>query len=330
MTDTRLNALKQWVSSMPDINARSIEPASADASFRRYFRVIEQDRTTIVMDAPPEKEDIQPFIDIAQRLQQQDVHVPHILAVENDQGYLLLEDLGNRDYLATLKEDNADNLYTDAINALLRIQSAEYSGLPEYDQGLLLNEMELFSNWFLNTHLGVKLNRTEQQNLSTIYQALAASALEQPTTFTHRDYHSRNLMVTDQNNPGVIDFQDAANGPFTYDLVSLLRDCYITWPKKRIEKWHNLYLKKYLQQNPENQVSKQQFLAWFDLMGVQRHLKAIGIFSRLSHRDNKHGYLGDIPTTLAYITSIGQHYPLLKPLLDIIKNYDIEAQVLTP
>ena len=329
MPDARLDALKLWVNSMPDINSISIDPASADASFRRYFRVSEQHRTMIVMDAPPEKEDIQPFIEIAQRLQQQDVHVPHIMAIESDQGFLLLEDLGHIDYLDHLKVINADSLYQDAINSLLHIQSADSTGLPEYNQDLLLSEMQLFTTWFLNIHLNIELTTEEQNNLDSVYQALAVNALEQPTTFTHRDYHSRNLMLTDINNPGVIDFQDAVKGPLSYDLVSLLRDCYIAWPNEQIEQWQALYLNKYLEQNPENNISKKQFSIWFDLMGVQRHLKAIGIFSRLSHRDAKHGYLGDIPRTLAYITSIGKqpHYTLLTPLLDIIKRYDIEARV---
>ncbi len=327
MTDPRFDALQQWLNSLPDIHAIAIEPASSDASFRRYFRITEKNRTIIAMDAPPEKEDIEPFIDIARRLQNQGVHVPRIIAINNDQGYLLLEDLGDMDYLDSLKETNADKLYRDAIDSLLCIQSADTTDLPEYDQDLLLEEMDLFSTWFLDVHLRLQLSKKERHDLDEVYLTLATSALEQPTTFTHRDYHSRNLMVINTGNPGVIDFQDAVNGPFSYDLVSLLRDCYITWPTAQIEQWQSIYLKKYLENNPGKCISNKQFASWFDLMGVQRHLKAIGIFARLSHRDNKHCYIDDIPRTLAYITSVGQLYPLLEPLLDIIKRYDIEAGI---
>jgi len=298
--DTRLNQLEHWLTTELEFKSFTIEPASADASFRRYFRVTSNQQTWIAMDAPPDKEDCEPFIEIARMIEATGVQAPHIFNYNKKDGYLLLSDLGSQAYLDKLNNESANDLYADAINALIKMQTIN-ENLPDYDNKLLNFEMSLFSDWYLSEHLSIKLNDKQKHTLSQCYNLLSSNALEQPQTFVHRDYHSRNLMITTQNNPGVIDFQDAVSGPITYDLVSLLKDCYIAWPRKKIELWIDYFMQS---SSLCSHIEQQQFIKWFDLMGMQRHLKAVGIFARLNHRDGKPNYLNDIPRTLTYIFDV--------------------------
>lgn len=311
----RLNLLTHWLKNDLGLPAFDIAPASTDASFRRYFRINFNGETRIVMDAPPEKENIEPFIRISSILHDAGLNVTEVLASNIEQGFLLLSDLGSEQYLAALNEDSVEQLYSDAIDALACMQSRSPcdKGLPSYDRKLLLQEMELFREWYLGHHLGLELSAQERSILDDAFSLLAESALEQPQVFVHRDYHSRNLMVC-ENNPGILDFQDAVVGPVTYDLVSLLRDCYIAWPRERVEAWALDFYHRSLDSGVLNVQDEERFLCWFDLMGVQRHLKAIGIFARLNHRDGKPGYLDDIPRTLAYVQEVCCRYPQLSAL----------------
>jgi len=322
--DKRLQQLKLWLNIQLNTDQYTITVASADASFRRYFRVQNDNQTMIVMDAPPEKEDCKPFVDIAKQLRQAGINAPDILAEEHEQGFLLLSDLGDTQYLSELNADRVDHLYKDAINTLIKMQSTSTSTIPAYDRDLLQTEMNLFPEWFLNKHLGIELNKNQTGLLSTAFECLTENALQQPAVFVHRDYHSRNLMLTAENNPGVLDFQDAVSGAVTYDLASLLKDCYISWPRKQTEQW----VQYYLQQAHQHQLIDTHFtfddvIKWFDLMAVQRHLKAIGIFARLDIRDNKPGYLNDIPRTFQYIIDSCERYELLKPLQTLLQQLKI-------
>jgi aminoglycoside/choline kinase family phosphotransferase len=311
----RLEQLKHWLESELSFREYTLKPASADASFRRYFRVIHEGASFIVMDAPPGKEDSRPFITVAGLLLDAGLNVPEVVDTDLARGFLLLSDLGSQPYLEALNEASVDRLYGDALGALVSIQTCRPGDgvLPDYDRELLLAEMGLFREWLLGRHLGLTLAAAESDMLDTVFALLADNALEQPRVCVHRDYHSRNLMVTRQNNPGILDFQDAVVGPVCYDLVSLLRDCYIDWPRERVEDWALGYKELALQSGilREEHEDPAQFLRWFDLMGVQRHLKAAGIFARLNHRDGKPGYLGDIPRTLGYVVEVaGRHAEL--------------------
>lgn len=317
---TRLNALKDWLGQHTDAQDIELIPASSDASFRRYYRLRDALEGYVVMDAPPEQENSQPFVDVTQRLSQGGINVPQIIQADLEQGYLLISDLGRQHYLQVLNEDNADSLYGEAIDTLLTIQGISPTGLAPYDRAQLWREMELFREWFLTTHLGLRLDAKQDQALDKTFEALCAAALEQPRVLVHRDYHSRNLMYTTQNNPGVLDYQDAMHGPLTYDLVSLLRDCYIAWPRARTEAWALSYRDKAVQARLIDPVSDTDFLRWFDLMGVQRHLKAIGIFARLNYRDGKKDYLQDIPRTLNYILETGPRYEETQALLHLLNG----------
>lgn len=312
--DSRLETLKDWVSTVLDIRDYELRPASADASFRRYFRVTSRGATHIVMDAPPDKENLLPFIEIAQRLHRLGLNVPEVLDQDLERGYLLLSDLGHDMYLPLLNPDSVERLYGDALAALVILQGGIFTDpqfLPEYNETLLRREMELFREWYLGRHLGLSLTSSQNITLDKAFIALTSSALAQPRIWVHRDYHSRNLMVTTRNNPGILDFQDAVRGPITYDLVSLLRDCYIAWPRAQVEEWALGYQGRALQAGLPVGEDEAQFLRDFDLMGVQRHLKATGIFARLNHRDAKPGYLQDIPRTLGYVVEVSaRHAPL--------------------
>jgi aminoglycoside/choline kinase family phosphotransferase len=318
----RLEQLKQWLESELEFRDYTINPASSDASFRRYFRVVHNGENFIVMDAPPEQEDSRPFIKISKLLFDAGLHVPEVIDNDLEQGFLLLSDLGSMPYLDALGESSVERLYGDALGALATLQTCATDGLPAYDRDLLLREMELFREWLVEKHLGIALDAADNDMLDATFTLLADNALAQPQVFVHRDYHSRNLMVTRRNNPGILDFQDAVRGPVTYDLVSLLRDCYIEWPRTRVEEWALGYRKLALQSGilREEQEDPQQFLCWFDLMGAQRHLKAAGIFARLNHRDGKPGYLADIPRTLGYITGLSERHPGLAGLCAFIDN----------
>ncbi len=310
-SDSRAHALLQWLTRDLGLEIQKLEPASSDASFRRYFRVWHAGGSHIVMDAPPDKENLAAFIRNARLLQTAHLHVPDILGGHLAQGFLLLEDLGRESYLDGLRDENADQLYGNALASLYRLQSRidlKSSGLPAYDQALLSRELEIFYEWFLEKRLGIVLPVALRQTLD---DDLITSALEQPRVCVHRDFHSRNLMLLDAElEPGIIDFQDAVVGPITYDVVSLLRDCYIRWPEARVLAWLEAYYQQ-LFAAEWVQVDFAQFRRWFDLMGLQRHLKAVGIFSRLDLRDNKSGYLADIPRTMGYITDICSLYPEL-------------------
>ncbi len=317
----RLEQLNHWLSHELRLPAYQIAPASADASFRRYFRVRFDDQSWIVMDAPPEQEDIRPFVRLARELHAIGLNVPEIAAEEMTQGFLLLSDLGDRPYLAELNDATVERLYGDALGALVVLQACGPGAeeLPPYDEVLLRREMELFRDWYLGRHLGLALSTAEQGVIDDGFSKLAAAALEQPRVAVHRDYHSRNLMVA-PHNPGILDFQDAVFGPVTYDLVSLLRDCYIAWPQAQVEAWALGYQDLALHSGIVRDHDEERFLRWFDWMGVQRHLKATGIFARLNHRDGKPGYLQDIPRTLGYVREVAGRYAALADLAALIEE----------
>jgi aminoglycoside/choline kinase family phosphotransferase len=323
-SDLRLESLKQWIKRQPGLNNIEIAPASADASFRRYFRITYPGGTLIAMDAPPEQENVSPFIDITHRLEKANLHAPHIHASDLEQGFLLLDDLGSQDFLRGLSRDSVDKLYGDALAALVKIQSADTKDLTLYNNKLLAVELSLFQDWYLGVHLGIELSQGQREQLGRVFSALIDNALEQPQVFVHRDYHSRNLMVTAENNPGIIDYQDAVFGPITYDLVSLLRDCYISWPTEQVKAWALHYRDQAVANELMAPTQDQQFLRWFDLMGIQRHLKAIGIFARLNHRDGKPGYLGDIPRTLNYVLKIAPGYEETERLVGLLNDFGIK------
>ncbi len=318
----RLEILRRWVAERLGREDFSLRPASEDASFRSYFRVQYDATSYIVMDAPPAKEDSKPFIEVSRSFHALGLNVPEVLEVDLQRGFLLLTDLGSRLYLDALNEDNVERLYGDAMGALLVLQACGPAAdqLPAYDHRLLWDEMELFRDWLLQRHLGIELGPDQQQLLDKAFAKLAEMALQQPRTCVHRDYHSRNLMVTEKNNPGILDFQDAVIGPITYDLVSLLRDCYIDWPRASVLEWLLGYRELALQSGVLRDVEEQQFLRWFDWMGVQRHLKAAGIFARLHYRDGKEGFLQDIPRTVGYISEVAGRYEELADLHDLVET----------
>lgn len=317
----RLEQLKHWLSHSLGLPDYRIAPASSDASFRRYFRIRFDGESRIVMDAPPDKEDSRPFVRIGRQLRSIGLNVPEILAEDLSQGFLLLSDLGSQQYLDVLDMQNVERLYGDAMGALATLQSRGPDGgeLPPYDRELLWREMELFREWYLGKHLGVELDDSEHRLVDESFELLAESALEQPAVSVHRDYHSRNLMVSEQN-PGILDFQDAVYGPLTYDLVSLLRDCYIEWPRQQVEQWALGYQDMAVEHGILRERQEERFLRWFDLMGVQRHLKATGIFARLNHRDGKPGYLKDIPRTMGYVAEVCGRYPELSAFKALLEE----------
>ncbi len=314
----RLTQLQQWLNSLSENTYTDLRSASADASFRQYFRVTnnKDNKTYIVMDAPPEKEDCHPFLLVTDLIRGVGVNAPDVISLDIQQGFLLLDDLGSRPYLDYLDDDSANKLYSDAIDALVKMQTID-GMLPAYDEERLQTEMDLFETWYLNRHLDIQLNDKQKASLNQTFDLLIKNASEQPQVFVHRDYHSRNLMITDENNPGVIDYQDAVIGPITYDLVSLFKDCYIEWPRERIELWLELYLARI---SPDRLIDKDTLIRWFDLMGVQRHLKVLGIFARLNYRDGKSQYLDDLPLTLKYVLDMCQQYDELQPLKQLFEE----------
>ena len=326
MTDFRLAQIKEWVTETLDVSEYELRPASSDASFRRYFRVLVPGATHIVMDAPPDKQGLQPFLTIGARLRAFGLQVPEVLDQDLVRGFLLLGDLGDQTYLQVLNEANADRLYGDALGALRVLQHGGQSApgfLPAYDASLLRRELGIFHEWYLGRHLSVMLSARQRAALVQAESVLMAAALEQPKVWVHRDYHSRNLMLTTRNNPGILDFQDAVYGPVTYDLVSLLRDCYIAWPQERLEVWLAQHQEAAHAMGLPVGRDRVQFRRWFDLMGAQRHLKAAGIFARLHHRDHKPGYLADIPRTLSYVWAVCRRYPELAGLGRLLDELEI-------
>ncbi len=321
-SDARLKSLTQWVSEVVGIKAPVLRPASTDASFRRYFRVQAGPESYIAMDAPPAQEDLGPYLRVAERLWALGLNVPKTLQRDLERGFLLISDLGERLYLDHLSEATVERLYGDALSALIVLQAGSLTDpefLPEYDAALLRRELELFRDWYLVRHRGLRLTDAQLAAFETGMARLIRSALEQPRVWVHRDYHSRNLLWTAVNNPGIVDFQDAVHGPVTYDLVSLLRDCYIAWPRDRVEDWALGYFDLAAQSGVPVGEDERLFLKWFDWMGVQRHLKASGIFARLNHRDGKAGYLKDIPRTLGYALEVSGRYPELAPLHELLR-----------
>ncbi len=318
----RQSQLQQWLESLAENTYTNLQPASADASFRKYFRVsnTQDNKTYIAMDAPPEKENSHQFVLVTELIRSVGVNAPDIIALDLQQGFLLLDDLGSKPYLDYLTIDTAENLYIDAINALVKMQTID-AMLPAYDEKLLQTEMDLFETWYLNRHLDIQLSEDQKASLDSIFTLLIKSAIQQPQVFVHRDYHSRNLMITD-NNPGVIDYQDAVIGPITYDLVSLFKDCYIEWPGEKIEHWLDLYLARL---TPTHFIEKATLKRWFDLMGVQRHLKVLGIFARLNYRDGKSHYLNDLPLTLKYIVDTCDRYKELQPLKQLLEETAVRS-----
>ncbi|HEX3395802.1 MAG TPA: phosphotransferase [Steroidobacteraceae bacterium] len=328
-SDSRLANLTQWVIEDLGFAGASIAPASVDASFRRYFRVTRDTDSYIVMDAPPDKEDSGPFLKVARILGGMNLNVPMILARDMERGFLLLSDLGSRQYLDALPEDGAaDALYADALRALRSVQTADArlsQDLPRYDRALLLREMELLPEWFLKRHLGLSVESRERAMLDRLFDSLVEAAVSQPSCFVHRDYHSRNLLVTAENNPGILDFQDAVWGPVTYDLASLLKDCYIAWPPARVQEWAREYRENLLEAGFQFRASPAEFLRWFDLVGLQRHIKVLGIFARLFYRDGKPQYLNDLPRVLDYARDTAAAYPETAAFAEfIVKRIDLE------
>ncbi len=314
----RQRALAAWLKAR-GLGTR-LKPASSDASFRRYFRVFKGEESLIVMDAPPEREPMGPFLEHARILRALGLNAPEVLEADVAQGFALLSDLGETTYLKALSREDPERLYGDALSALAVLQAlGPREGPPLYSEGLLLEEMQLFRDWYLKRHLGLELGEGMREVLDETCALLVENALEQPQVYVHRDYHSRNLMLA-RPNPGILDFQDAVVGPVTYDLVSLLRDCYIRWPEERIADWAKGYHALALQMGILREEDEARFLRWFDLMGVQRHLKATGIFARLWHRDRKPGYLKDIPRTLGYVEAVSARYPELSGLYRLVRG----------
>ena len=328
--DPRLTLIRTWLTRDLGWRIGRISVASADASFRRYFRVSRGDvdpaawapraDTLIIMDAPPGKEDIAPYLKVSSLLEQAGAHVPHVHASDNRRGFIVMEDLGGTQYLSVLKAGRGvDKLYGDALTTLANIQVRGLHAsqqLPPYDRGPLERELNLMPEWFLVRHLRLELTPEERALLTVTNEFLINEALLQPQVFVHRDYHSRNLMLlpqssSDNRGPGVIDFQDALRGPVGYDLVSLLKDCYISWSRERVEKWVKGYRRVLGNLGANVGDSEYQFIRWFDLIGVQRHIKVLGIFCRLWYRDGKVGYLADLPLTFEYVRDACRRYPEL-------------------
>lgn len=316
--EARLTQLKDWLNQQSafSFKAQSLRPASTDASFRRYFRVDTEDgNTLIVMDAPPTLEDVKPFIHVANVFDQIGVSVPAILAQDIEQGFLLLSDLGMNAYLDHLSEGTASSLYSDAMDALLEIQMHSQPGVfPEYNRELLLRELMLFPEWYIEKHMGITLSDSQTKELMQVFNHLLANNLGQPQVYVHRDYHSRNLMVMESGNPGILDFQDAVYGPITYDLVSLLRDAYVQWDEEQVLDWVIRYWEQARRVGLPINPDIDAFYRDFEWMGLQRHIKVLGIFARLAYRDNKTGYLEHLPIVLDYIRKTAQRYTELAPL----------------
>jgi aminoglycoside/choline kinase family phosphotransferase len=328
-SDSRLEDLTRWVFDDLGFAGSGIAPASVDASFRRYFRVTRGEDTFIVMDAPPEKESLGPFLKVARMLLGIGLNVPVVLAKDQQRGFLLLSDLGRRQYLDELDSgEAADRLYADALGALCTMQTADGAmarDLPRYDHSLLMREMELMPEWFLRRHLGLQISAAERAMLDRLFETLAQDALAQPAAFVHRDYHSRNLLVTAAGNPGILDFQDAVWGPVTYDLVSLLKDCYVEWPAPRVRTWALQYRERLLAKGFPLGLTEAAFIRGFDLIGLQRHIKVLGIFARLYYRDGKAQYLKDLPLVLRYTRDAAAQYAETAEFADFIaKRIDPE------
>ena len=321
----RKELLTQWLSSLYPNESFTIAPASADASFRRYFRATFANRALIVMDAPPQHEDCKPFLHVGELFESAGTHVPHVYAQDLTQGFLLLSDLGHTTYLQALTADNARQLYGAATDALIKIQLASKENeLPCYDEALLRRELNLFPEWYIAKHLGVTLSAKQQSKLEEVFARILANNLAQPCVYVHRDYHSRNLMVSEPN-PGILDFQDAVYGPITYDLASLFKDAYIKWDEEEIMDWLIRYWEKARKAGLPVREDFGEFYRDYEMMGVQRHIKVLGIFARLYHRDGKDGYLKDMPLVFEYLYRASVRYIDLKPLQVLLEELQPQA-----
>ena len=335
--DTRLQALSEWVKQQmlsEQVQASSVSElttVSGDASFRRYFRCRvefpDADPTTLIaVDAPPDKEDNPAFVYLAENFKLNGVNVPDVYAADFEQGFMLLSDFGDTLLLGELTADNVDRYYDRALSDLLILQQTPFDPpLPPYDSELLMREMQLFPDWLLQKHLGLALSQQELELIQHAFEYLRDQALAQPQVAVHRDYHARNIMLTAEDNLGYIDFQDAVHGPVTYDLVSLIRDCYARWPDAKVNAWALNFRDKLQLMGRVTGVSEAQFLHWMNTMGAQRHLKAAGIFARLYHRDGKDGYLKDIPRTVCYVRDEVRAIPALKEFSQLLEQRWIPA-----
>jgi N-acetylmuramate 1-kinase len=328
----RTELLQQWLNSVLAGQSFHLTTASADASFRRYFRVHLPQQTLIAMDAPPPQEDCRPFVQVAELLLAAGLNVPKIFAQDVTQGFLLLSDLGDSTYLSALNADNATTLYRDANQALIKMQRASQPNiLPVYDEALLNREMQLFPDWYIAQHLKASLDDKQQAVLQQTFATLNRNILAQAQVYVHRDYHSRNLMICTGDlgaNPGVLDFQDAVYGPITYDLVSLFKDAYIEWEEEQILDWSIRYWQDARQAGLPVPADFGDFYRDFEWMGAQRHIKVLGIFARLYHRDGKDGYLKDMPLVMHYLRKVCDRYIELKPmlrLLDTLAGKELKA-----
>jgi aminoglycoside/choline kinase family phosphotransferase len=328
MPDLRLHALQRWLQGLPPplgLSPDSLRPASADASFRRYFRLDARGvtgGTAIAMDAPPPQEDTRPFLHVAALLREAGLHVPSVLAQDTREGFLLLGDLGTTTYLSALDDASADRLFADATGALLRWQLATRDGeLPAYDEALLRRELDLFPQWYLGRHLGLDLSPAQRQALAEVWRELVAACLAQPRVYVHRDFMPRNLMVTAPN-PGILDFQDAVVGHITYDLVSLFRDAFVSWPEERVLDWTIRYWEQARRAGLPVRPDFADFYRDFEWAGLQRHLKVLGIFARINYRDGKPGYLADTPRFVAYARAVARRYRGLAPLARLLDEIE--------
>ena len=318
----RYALLQEWLARQLAGQAFTLAPASADASFRRYFRVTLADATMIAMDAPPPQEDCRPFVHVATLMAAAGLHVPTVLASDLESGFLLLSDLGNATYLSSINEQNADKLFGDATEALVLWQLASRDDvLPPYAEALLRRELNLFPEWYIGRHLGFKLSAAQQDTLQSVFAAILASNLAQPRVYVHRDYMPRNLMISDPN-PGVLDFQDAVHGPISYDVASLFKDAFISWEEGRVLDWTVRYWERARKAGLPVNTDFGKFYRDFEWMGLQRHLKVLGIFARICHRDGKPHYVKDTPRFLRYVRDVAQRYTALSPLLRLLDQIE--------
>lgn len=328
--DSRRDALIAWLQRLSvRTEVGSLRPASADASFRRYFRVDAPGHGTLIaMDAPPDKEDVRPFVKVAQLLAEAGLHAPAIVAADLAQGFLLLTDLGTQTYLDALNESNADALYRDAIAALVKWQQASRADvLPPYDETLLRRELDLFADWYVARHLRIELSARQREVLAQQYRLILDACLAQPRVYVHRDFMPRNLMVSEPN-PGVLDFQDAVYGPITYDIVSLTRDAFISWSEERVLDWTIRYWEAARRARLPVAEDFADFYRAFEFMGLQRHLKVLGIFARINYRDGKPHYLTDTPRFVRYVRAVVHRYNALAPLARLFDELEgIAVQV---
>ncbi len=344
----RQQQLTDWLSSLFPDQTFTLAPASADASFRRYFRATFVDGTTrVVMDAPPQHENCEPFLHIGKLFEQAGTHVPHVYAQDVTQGFLLLSDLGNTTYLQALQTESPKQLYAAATDALIKIQLASKPDeLPPYNEALLRRELDLFPEWYIGKHLGVTLSDKQKSKLEEVFQRILANNLAQPRVYVHRDYHSRNLMYIGSplpnplpqagggaskksnflSSPGILDFQDAVYGPITYDLASLFKDAYVKWEEADVMDWLIPYWEKARKAGLPVREDFGEFYRDYEMMGVQRHIKVLGIFARLYHRDGKDGYLKDMPLVMEYLHKACERYIDLKPLLNILLELNMQIE----